>query len=102
MIKELPISLFENYLFLTNGLCSDCKAYYNGTTNQHYFKCYNWICYFIVKDDRIQTHREDGKADNFNGYWLNGKIFSCEEFAKQTKHLICLNCKRFCNQNCFE
>ena len=49
-------------------------------------------------------HRLDGPAEDYLSYIrfrINGKIFKIIDFAKETNHLICNLCNKFCKQYCF-
>ena len=48
------------------------------------------------------SHREDGRYNNHSyDFKLKGKSISSYNFAQQTNHLVCKNCKTFCKQFCF-
>lgn len=53
-------------------------------------------------------HRSDGPAIDIQNYHhdfvkfqLNGFQLSEMAFSKRTNHIICLNCNKFCKQQCF-
>ena len=48
-----------------------------------------------------KIHRLGGPAHSSRYYYINNKHYIEKEFAKETKHLICGKCGKFCKQRCF-
>ena len=51
-----------------------------------------------------KMHRLNGPAyisRSYKDYWINSKHYTEKKFAKETNHLICRICGRFCRQRCF-
>ena len=121
MVREIEKPNIEFKL----NICSNYKFYYDEENREYFFET-KWKSkyYFNLKgilhrigkpaieyyDGRIRwmengkMHRLDGPAsiNYFNKeYAINDKHYSKKEFAKETKHLVCRNCGRFCKQRCF-
>ena len=79
---------------------------YNNKKENNGFFYYQIIFYLDNK-----RHRIDGPADIskhkgccdyiYNHYCLYDTYYTERHFAEKTNHLICLNCNKFCKQECF-
>ena len=75
--------------------------------NELYFQ-YSYDNYDVIIyiNEQGLHHRISGPAVIFDDgaspfYWINGKPHSFSSFTKETNHLICNFCKKFCKQECF-
>lgn len=85
--------------------------------DKFYFDTLERVSFLISKDGYKYYfnlngcfHRENGPARNLINnknhkviwkYYLNNKYYESQDFAKETKHLICYSCNDFCKQKCF-
>ena len=101
------------------------KYYYNEENGEYFLETkYKSKFYFNLKGNihRIGKHAieysnkekiwvENGKWNRLDGpascfisrkdYFINDRCYSEKKFAKETNHLICENCRKFCKQGCF-
>lgn len=83
--------------------CSGCfldPVYYK--IDNGFFIKTKYLNYYINSNGF--KHREDGFATiqypNYGNFFINGSYYDYDLFAKQTSHLICKNCNKFCKQQC--
>lgn len=75
--------------------------------NELYFEYfYNDYGVIVYINEQGLHNRISGPAVIFDDgsspfYWINGQLYSIFYFAKETNHLICNFCKKFCKQECF-
>ena len=121
MIKEIN----TKDIYFDEPISHDDKFYYDEENNEYFIEDIEKSkFYFNLKGDIHRKNKpailyfnggqvwvENGKWHRLDGYanqgsflsyfYIKGIYFPIEDFAKETKHLICLNCKEFCKQNCF-
>ena len=102
MIKEIPI---PNIKFKFSIFSSD-KFFIKNGLSYIYNSLYDETIYFNKNGYRHRDNGpaiDDGEIDGIKiiKFCLNGFHYEEPEFAEKTNHLICLNCYKFCKQECF-
>jgi len=97
-----------NNLKFHGATYSQAQYYFNDITKQYFWFLKGKTDSF---NEKIFFDLESGQVHNLNGYahtsfyvhvfFIFGHYYYAIDFAEKTNHKVCLNCKKFCKQECF-